>query len=529
MKSVFVFLSVLCVSIGASAQTIADAQKEIDNENYFKARQILYKVLAAGSVSKNDVYYYLGNAYLKDDDVDSAKFFYKQVFNADTRTALGYVANGRLALLAKNKADAKTNFDRALQTSKSKNANIFYEIGDAYLRPEVTDAPLAVQNLESAFNLDNKNVITVVALADAYMANSANDQSMAGKAMNKYEYATELDSKAVLAWVKQGRIWLSGKVYDKAIECYKKAIELDPNASLPYKELGEAYYFTKQYDKMADNFKIYISKNPEDIRARKALMEMYFKNKDYEKAAEEANKGLLIAADDVDYLRFQFYSNYEMKRYKDGYEAMKRFWDIPNVKAKPRDYVYSAKIASQFGDTARAMKFYTVALQNDSLNCDLLGDYASALYKAKRYREAITQYVAKKENCTRFTNVDLYYLGRSYISIADSVNADSTFSELIAKYPNSIDGYYWKAQTNVINFKISADVFSALPLYQKVIEIGEKDTKTHKAKLIEAYNINGLYQYEKMKSNEQAKAFFMKSLELDPNDGTATEMLKAIN
>ncbi|MCS6934829.1 MAG: tetratricopeptide repeat protein [Chitinophagales bacterium] len=528
MKPLFVIFTLIFYTT-AGAQTLADAQKEIDNENYFKARQILYKLLSAGSVPKHEVYYYLGNAYLKDDEPDSAKMFYRLVFNPDTRTALGYVANGRLALMSKNKTEAKANFDRALQTSKSKSAAIFYEIGDAYLRPEVIDAAAAIQHLESAFNLDNKNVTIVLTLADAYMANSSNDQSMAGKAMNKYEYATELDSKNVLAWVKQGRIWLSGKVYDRAIECYNKAIALDPSAALPYKELGEAYYFTRQYDKMTENFKIYINKNPEDLRARKALMEMYFRNKDYEKTLEEANRGLQVAPDDIDYLRFQFYSNYELKRYKDGYDAMKRFWDNPNSKPKPRDYIYSAKIASQYGDTARAMKFYAVALQNDSLNCDLLGDYASALYKAKRYRDAIVQYNIKKENCTRFTNVDYYYLGRCYIYVGDSISADNTFTELINKYPTSIDGYYWKAQTNVINFKMSNDLFSVLPLYQKVIEIGEKDPKTHKSKLIEAYNFSGLYQYEKAKNNEMAKSFFMKTLELDPNDATANEMLKALN
>lgn len=120
MRKVFSIVILVLGAYALSAQTLQDAQREIDNENYFKAKQVLFKLIKDGTVSKNDAAYYLGNAYLKSDDVDSAKVFYQMVFNPDTRTALGYVANGRLALLGKDKVAAKQNFDRALQTSKSK-------------------------------------------------------------------------------------------------------------------------------------------------------------------------------------------------------------------------------------------------------------------------------------------------------------------------------------------------------------------------------------------------------------------------
>src|SRR3954469_20454347 len=101
MKKAFSMLVFALSAYLLSAQTLQDAQREIDNENYFKAKQILFKVMKDGSAAKVDVAYYLGNAYLKSDDADSAKVFYKLVWNPDTKTPLGYVANGRLALLAK--------------------------------------------------------------------------------------------------------------------------------------------------------------------------------------------------------------------------------------------------------------------------------------------------------------------------------------------------------------------------------------------------------------------------------------------
>src|SRR5579864_5943081 len=84
------------------AQTIQEAQQEIDNEHYFKAKAILYKLLNDGSTNKSDVAYYLGNAYLKTDDADSAKLFYKMVNSTESKYFYTGLAAGRLALLAKN-------------------------------------------------------------------------------------------------------------------------------------------------------------------------------------------------------------------------------------------------------------------------------------------------------------------------------------------------------------------------------------------------------------------------------------------
>ena len=93
------------------SQTLQDAQQEIDNEHYFKAKAILYRLMNDGSVNKSDVAYYLGNAYLKTDDADSAKLFYKMVNSTESKYFYTNLAAGRLALLAKN-----TQVDKAILT-----------------------------------------------------------------------------------------------------------------------------------------------------------------------------------------------------------------------------------------------------------------------------------------------------------------------------------------------------------------------------------------------------------------------------
>lgn len=520
------FLAVMLVALVANlfAQTLQDAQREIDNENYFKAKQLLFKIMDAGTASKQEVAYYLGNAYLKSDDIDSAKVFYNLAWSPENKTALGYVANGRLALLRKNAAEAKTNFDRALQLTKMKNANIYYEIGDAYFRPAVVDLQVAISNFDAAYNLDNKNVTNMLALGDAYLENSATDNTMGGKAMNKYEAAAEVAKTNPLAQIKIGRLAVRGRIYDQAIEAFNKALAIDQSYPIVYKELAEAYYLSKQYDKVKPNYEKYISLSPGDNQAKTSLITLYFQSKEYDKAIEEATKGLANDPSNFVFQRVIAFSNYELKRYKEAAEASKKFWDNPTKKVKDIDYIYSARIASQTGDTTSALNYFRIALANDSSNCDLLGEFGKVLYLAKRYNEAIAQYGLKKDKCGKLGSLELYYLGKSYSANGDSLMADTTFAEFITRNPTSPDGYYQRA---IINLKIGKpEEYMAYPYYAKYVEIAGVDPVKNKRNLPDAYSYIGLYYFDKLKDKETAKTYFMKALEIDPANSTAAELMK---
>lgn len=528
MRKVFSMVAVvLLLVMNVSAQTLQDAQREIDNENYFKAKQVLFKLMKEGTVGKSDVAYYLGNAYLQSDDADSAKVFYQMAYTPDTKSAISYLAAGRLSLLNKDKAGAKQNFDRALQTTKMKNANVYYEIGDAYLRPTVIDLPAAIANLESAYNLDNKNTTIMLALGDAYLENSATDNSMGGKAMNKYEAAADANKQLALAWIKIGRLSVRGRIYDQAIEAFNKALAIDQKYPIVYKELAEAYYLTKQYDKVKPNFEKYMALSPGDNQARVTLASLYFQNKEYDKAIEESTKGLANDPNNYIFQRIIAFSNFELKRYKEAADASQKFWANNSKKVKDIDYIYSARIAAQAGDTTAAFKYFDTALSNDSSNCDLLGEYAKALFLAKHYTEAITQYNLKKDRCEKLNSVEVYYLGRTYISANDSVMADTTFGEFIARNPTSPDGYFWRAYTN-IKFQLqNPETFPSLPYYKKYIETASPNPAKFKDNLIDAYNYVATYYLSK-NDKQGAKANVDKALELNPDDVFANELDKQI-
>lgn len=520
MRKLFSTAIVAFATTATFGQTIQEAQTLIDNENYYKAKQVLYKIYNTVPENKIEAAYYLGNAYLKDDDADSAKLFYKMVYNPETRSATGYLANGRLALLNNNLVDAKANFDRALQTTKMKNANVYYEIGDAYFSPSVIDLQLATTNLESAYNLDNKSTSIMLKLGDAYQK----DANGGGKAMNKYEAAAEANKNLALAHVKIGRLAVNGRIYDQAIEAFNKALALEPGNAIIYKELGEVYYLTKQYDKFIQNFKKYVELSG-DPKARAGLMDVYARGKDWAKVAEEAENGLKNDPSNPMFLRFLFYSNFELKRYKDGYDAMKRFMALPNVKPKPTDLVYAARLAGQMNDST-ATAYFDTAIAQDPTNVDLVGEYAKALFLSRKYKEAVVQYEKKKSlvKDNKLPSLDVYYLGRAYYGAGDSIKADTTFGEFIQRNPTSPDGYYWRAITNLKIGKL--EDYNSFPWYSKYIEIAGSDPAKYKNNLVEAYSYLGVYYFEKDKT--KARENLNKALELDPNDQNAIELLKQL-
>ena len=521
-----------------------DAKKEIDKENYVRAKNILRKALADGSVDKLQASYYLGNAYLRLDDSDSAKICYR-VLGAQNKSPLGYLANGRLSLLNGDIAKAKEAFDMAATKSGMKNSETLYQAGDALFRPSVTDLKQALDYFESAYKLDATNYTNTLELGDAYLVNNEG-----GKAMSKYQSAADVNNKLTLAYIKMGRLNVSSRIYDDAIASYKKAIELEPDYALAHKELAEAYYLSKKYDLAKPEFKKYIDLNKDDADAKVKFITFLYQIKEYDQCASEAQKMLLDDPGNFLLLRAMIYCNYELKRYKEGVDYSQRFWvAAPVSKVKPLDYVYTAKIATKSGDTALAFKYFAKALSVDSSSGELLSDYAQMMYTSKRYGEAISYYKRKISKFpVPFNFYDQYYLGRSYYAMAtafrtkkddvvsrDSANicyvaADSAFAQITGNsfYTTTPDGWQYRAKCNSY-LDPEMKTGAAKPYYEEFVkQVGNsKDPSKYKKGMIDAYDYLGSY-YANSKDIATAKTWLNKALELDPNDDFTKELLNSL-
>jgi tetratricopeptide (TPR) repeat protein len=463
---------------------------------------------------------------------------------AENKTAYGYLASGRLALLNGDKDAAKKAFDAAATRSRMKDAEILYQAGDALFSPTVTDLPAAIGYFEDAYKLDNKNFVNMLELGDAYLKNNEG-----GKAMSKYESAAEINPKLTMAFMKIGRLNTNARTYDDAIAAYQKAVALEPDYAIAHKELAEAYYLNHKYDLAKPEFKRYIELNKDDADAKTKFLTFLFQIKEYEQCATESQN--MLGEDPTNYLilRALFYSDYELQRYKEGMEIAQRFWvACPTSKVKPYDYVATARLASKTGDTATALKYFSTALKLDSNNDELVSDYALLMYNAKKYYDAAANYTLKVNRFPAKVNFyDYYYLGRSYYYIGLSfkakkddalakdsatyyfIQADTAFSHLTsnANYATYPDSWQWRAKSNY-NLDPEMKTGAAKPYYEQYIKVAEaKDPAKYKNFLLESYQYLGAY-YLNAKDKENAKVWLEKAKAIDPLNETTVELMKSL-
>ncbi len=523
-KVLLVTLSILYVSL-LTGQNFKDISKLLELENYDKAKLELLKSIK-NPEAPAEAFFYLGNVYLFTEDNDSAMYYYNKAVNHPDGNAYSTLSKGRIALMSKNPAEAKTQFDKAIKSTKSKNVQVFYEIGNAYLNP-LSDVNKAIENFESAYTIDPKNTTVLLGLGDAYAAKKGDPLAL-GSALTKYESAVKIDNTLGLAKLKIARINSSARIYDEAVKNYEESIKLDPTCAICYKELAESYYLSKQFDKVGAMYKKYVDMSPEDKTARSKYAGFLYTQKEYDKAIEEAQKGIKEDPNNPAYYNVIAYSALEKKDYKLGAEYAKKFFAIPNNKIKRKDHIVAGKLANEVGDTTAVIYHFDTALKSDSTDCELLSEYAKILFGAQKYNESITQYKRKERLCEKLTVTEIYYVGRIHYSTQNYAAADSVFTKMMERAPSSAEGPLWKARTLKKNETNGGE--SAMSYYDKFITLAETDKVKYSKGLIEAYEYLAVKAINKDAPTPEditlAKSYASKIIELDPANEAANELLK---
>lgn len=124
-KAVKITLGLLFVSSVVFSQSLTDARKAIDAEQYQKGKAILNSLTKSDSTNP-ETFFYLGNLYLttapiniRPDYIDSAKAVFEKGISANADYALNFVGLGAVDLA--KKASPQTNFDKAISLTKKKD------------------------------------------------------------------------------------------------------------------------------------------------------------------------------------------------------------------------------------------------------------------------------------------------------------------------------------------------------------------------------------------------------------------------
>lgn len=542
-KAAMTISGLAMLSSSVFAQSLADARKAIDAEQYQKAESML-KNLTQTQSTKDENYFYLGWLYLKTDYPDSAKATFTKGISVNPKSALNYAGLGAVDIVNNNTSSAKSNFDKAVAATDKKDTEPYVYIGKAYLLGQKPDANAAIQTLQKgvAANPKEKNPELYAALGDAFRSQLKNTD-----AYDNYSQALAINPKMVSAIVATGVIWKQANNFEDSEKEYRRALSIDANYGPAYRELAETYLrwgksssqavSVEKYSKAVDFYKKYLDLTDRSIDSRMRYAAFLVYAQDYKALEQETNEIAKVAPkNNLLVYRYLGYSAYENKNYQAGLDALNKFISQadPN-RVIPMDYLYLGRLQIASGQDSVGINTLRKSLQLDTTQVDIYGEIAKSLYHQKKYTQAGDAYAEVTQKGGRSVKLtDYFYEGLSYYFGYDLkkpdadllIKADSAFSYVNQKSPTYADAYLYRAYVNDLKEKDRNSIEGfAKPFYDKYIEVvttkGAPDDKTKK-NLATAYAYMGTYYQYKEKDDAKASESFSKARENDPTNKQVT-------
>ena len=555
-KAITLSLGLVVMGSASFAQNLADAKKAIDAEQYAKATSML-KSLVSSQAGKAENYFSLGDVYLQNDYIDSAKAVYTKGIAADPKYALNYVGLGQADLAANNAASAKTNFAKAIEVASKKDYLPYLYIGKAYVAQDKPDFAAALPMLQKADELDDKDkdAETFVALGDFYAAQKKNSE-----ALSNYLRALNMNEGLLRAKVQIGRMYKESRAFPESESQLKEVIAADHNYGPAYREIAELYMqwanfepanFAAKSTEAITNYKKYLDLTDKSFDARLRYAQFLYYAKDFKALETETadlaklypnnQKALVIQ-------RLQAYSAAENK----NPESLKLLTDFfaknPDTsRLIAADYLYLGKAQLIANQDSLALISITKAVAKDSTNVEALEDVGKALYNSKKYAQAANVYkdAIRLNPNGKGSLTNYYYLASANYynyALADQakknpdrkllVEADSALAFINRTSPEFTLAYIFRGRVARYMDDQTNPKGLSTPYYEQYVdlvtvkkpELGA--SAPEKRNLVEAYTNLGFFY----SPTDKAKAtdLFNKALALDPANVNATTGLKQL-
>jgi tetratricopeptide (TPR) repeat protein len=552
-KAITLTLGLVMIGAASFAQSLADAKKAIDAEQYQKATSML-KTLINSNAKEGENYFNLGNVYLLTDDIDSARAVYTNGVTASPKYALNYVGLGHADLKSKNPTSAKTNFDKALELG-AKNYQTYLAIGKSYLEQEVPDYTAALPNLQKAEELDakDKDPETFLALGDFYAMQIGKNS----EAYPWYLRALDVNPNLTRAIVQIGRMYRQAYSFPDAADQIQKAIAIDANYGPAYRELAEN---DQQWSRAADvkdreakrtsslaNMRKYLDLTDKSVDSRIRYAQFLVYANDYATLEKEVATLNVEASNPKSFLvtRLRGYSAVENKNFAAGVKYMNELFARKQDAARilGEDYLMLGRALQGTGNDSLAVMNITKAVEMDTTKVEELAAIGKKYYGERNYAKAAPIYkkVISLNSKNPAIAMNYYYFGvASYVVGANTSNremlveADSALAKVLSFAPETETALLNRARINkaidVIDNKDTPKGLAA-PFYEKLVTLLTV-TKPEKAAanaktLVDAYLNLGVYAIPT--DREKAKEYFNKALAIEPTNTTALDNIKYLN
>ncbi|WP_310379891.1 hypothetical protein [Flavobacterium sp.] len=533
-----------------SAQDINQAIKAIDGEQFESAKTILKSVLQL-KPNNGRASFLLGNIYLTQNVTDSAKIYFQKGLTGSDGTNLNYIGLGQMDLENGNPTAAQANFSLAVKDMKKKSVEEFINIGRAYMNISKPDYKSAINNLNRAKTINPLDAQVQLALGDAYYGDKNQNE-----AYSAYRNSFLADNTLIRAKMQLGVLLKGAKSWEEALKAYNEVIALKPTYGPVYRELAETYYKwgrnkpskSPEYMKTAiGHYEKYLSLTDYSLNSRMRHADFLILVKDYAALEVEANKMKELDKVNPRIFRYLGYSAYENGNIDVALKSLESFTSNPTNKIIAKDYLYLGMSKFKKGFSADGLSMDPVlysngladikkAIEMEPLAAEDLNEIGKKMFTQKLYKEAASIFeigaaVADAKNYLDdniYYGLSLYYDNNKRDTTPDPIalqKADAAFGNVITASPTYQEAYIYKARVNALLENTEVMKKSYEDYIAKTTEKGAEELAKPavKKKFIEAYNniATAYLTLDKVK----AKEYVTKSLELDPLDKRALDLL----
>lgn len=556
-KTIVIFLFALMRFTQIEAQSIQEARKLTDNEQYENASAV-YQALIEKTPNDAKLYYYYGDNLLLSDNADSAAMIFEKGKIIDGTNPLIKIGSAKILLDKTGVREAKFSsnqdgsnrelldrYEEALaniQTAESlidqstlntKDVNILIEAAEALIHYKNKNIDKAKVFLDKALLIDPKNTEALILYGDIFT--ELNNGTLAA---DYYNRALDLDKTSARAIVSKGRLYKRSTNYEGAAREFENAISIEPSYAPAHRELGEAYIKVGKLSQAKEEYKKYLELSKNNCSARIRYATFLFISKNYNDALSELNQvQQRCDSNNITMLRIKSYCYYETKDTVNGLNTIRRLFQL--VKPEKR----SAKDLEYYGKFLIATDRDSMILSGieqlqksmalDPTRIDLLTEMATAWSRLKQYPNAINLLIQKIAINKDVKVQEYLYLGQAYYFNKQFVEADSAVMKANQMSPNWAKAWLYRAKVNA-HIDSTSEAGLAKPFYEKYIEVALPDSlkpdfaAKYNNGLIEAYGYLAYY-YILKKDNSNGLIYLKKKLLLPLESDDKKNVQQAID
>ncbi|MDE5971047.1 MAG: hypothetical protein K2G74_09510, partial [Muribaculaceae bacterium] len=393
------------------------------------------------------------------------------------------------------------------------------------------------KNIAQAKNLSKKQPEPAIYILEADMLAPTN----VGEAAGYYEMASQFDPNTNYpeAYVKYARTYFTVNP-QYSIDKLKALLEKQPNSALAQRELAEKYYESDRLTLAAEQYGNYIA-NPNHFQKDKIryVALLYF-GKKYQESFDLASQILVDDPNNIYMQRMQFLNMEALKQPIEAKKYAEAFFNNPAAEGKivPNDYTTYGDVLSELGQDTLAAVQFEKAVDLAPEKVALLKDLSGAYTKAKMYREAAEAYRKYCETDEATTN-DIFMLARRYQNVAATEAPDSPekaeavdnalryVNIALERVPDNATIALTKARILFVrnNNVPDQDTVDAYLEGLALLDKDEANKTKRKSDYVNAYNQIANF-YLNQKDMENAKLYFNKFLEIDPENAALRQFVE---